>query len=135
MFYKFTQLKDLPTSDAGTVFHSVGTVYRRIEGKITPFYKIVNGTDVKLEPVGGVYDNPDWFEKTVEIEQTQDLRCPVCGATNGLFITDSYHRDTPDSDDICFEIAFECICGHIRPLISQGPSRGMIRYSQPQQKQ
>lgn len=133
MFYTFTQLKDLPTSDAGTVFHSVGTVYRRVDGKATPFYKIVNGSDVKLEPVGGVFDNPDWFRKEVELEKTIDLKCPMCGSTNGLFITDSYHIDAPDSDDLCYEIAFECVCGHIRPLIAQGPSRGMIRYTQGQQ--
>ena len=133
MFHTFTQLKDLPTSIAGTVFHSVGTVYRRVDGKVTPFYKIVNGSDVKLEPVGGVFDNTDWFRKEVEMEKTVDIRCPVCGSTNGLFVLDSYHKDTPDTDDICFEVAFECVCGHIRPLVMQGQSRNMIRYTEAQQ--
>ena len=133
MYHKFTQLKDLPTSDAGTVFHSVGTVYRRVDGKVTPFYKIVNGSDVKLEPVGGVFDNPDWFKKEVELEKMLTLQCPICGDTRGLFITDSYQKETPETAEPCFEVAFECVCGHIRPLVSQGPSRGMIRYSEVQQ--
>lgn len=115
MYFKFTQLKDLPGSPAGTI-------------------KIVN-----IEPTRKAHEYPDplledpeWYAKEPQIETLVELKCPKCGSTKASPYVAAYKNRDYDSDyyGINYEIALECPCGCVRRLCKHGQIDHNILYSQ-----
>lgn len=126
MKYKFIQLKDLPESPAGTVFHGIGVKKRwdcTSDLKDHDFYDIVipneYGGFVKSFGVGkSVFDNPEWFRKEVDYDKLTELKCPKCGETRVQVHVKTWYVRNYDSDDYGShaEVSLECSCGHIRTI-------------------
>jgi len=98
MRYQFTLLKDLPEYPAGTVFGCYGISYRFDERcKRGPYYEVYGPSKcdgIRLEEVGGVFDNPEWYKREPDFKSLLDLECPVCGETRGLLRRlDKYDMD------------------------------------------
>ena len=135
MKYKFTQLKDLPNSPAGTVYLCREIVSRwecNSDMSNYDYYQIIVGDYIREYKVGSsIFDNPDWFKKEIDFEHLDDLKCPVCGETRWTFVCDSYYQRDYDLDScgVNFEVGFECICGHVRLLTKKGELGGNIKYT------
>lgn len=120
MRYKFTLLKDLPDCPAGTEFHCCGLERDSWNGEL--LYDVHFGVEACLglnKNVGGVLDNPAWFRKEIDEERLNDLACPECGHTRGVFFSYKYSCRDMDRDDYGeqFSVGFECSnCGHKRIL-------------------
>lgn len=132
MRYKFTQLNELPDSPVGTIVRCLGIVYN--SWAKCDEYEMVNECDntIFTVPVGKtIYDNPKWYRKEIDYRALVNIKCPRCGDTKGVFITDSYYVRDLDRDDygINYEVGFECVCGYIYPLINRGGKRNNIKYS------
>lgn len=116
MKYKFTQLKDLPDSPAGTVIRCRGT--RTILN--TPCYELIKKDSsgqgcIKDVPIGKtVFDNPEWYRKEIDYDRLIDLKCSECGETRGVVHIKTWYNHDRDSNSFGSNasVVFEYACGH-----------------------
>ena len=128
MRYNLILLKDTPEWPAGTVFKQNGTVmhgwaFWETEG---PYYDIAvpdgRGRYVcknpSKYPYGCFLDDPSWVRREIDENYITDLKCPVCGSTQGMMFETSWYVRNMDSDDygVQYSVGIECVCGHKRVL-------------------
>lgn len=117
MKYKFTQLKDLPGSDAGTVYkcNGVGKLFRKLAGCSETCYEMVIDGYIQYAPVNKtVLDDPKWFKREIDYDGLRSFCCPKCGNSNLRAYKNCWHCSDMDSDDYgdhC-TVKFECPCGY-----------------------
>lgn len=124
MKYKFTQLKDLPDSPAGTVFKCRGIDHHwdcTSDRENHDFYEIVipdrSGGHIQSFRVGkSIFDDPNWFRKEVDYEKLTELKCQKCGETRADVHVKKWFVGDYDSDNYGphAEVSLECPCGCTR---------------------
>lgn len=114
MYFRFTQLKDLPEAPAGTVKELYIAPTKRAHQCLNP-----------------LLENPEWYAKEPMLEHLVELKCPKCGSTKASPYVAAYKNRDYDSDyyGINYDIALECPCGYIRRLCKCGRIDHDILYS------